>query len=41
MSLYDTIRCIWHDPRYVWDLHGDAIFGGVAVVILMFVMWGL
>jgi hypothetical protein len=25
----------------VWDLHGDAIVGGVAVVILMFVMWGL
>ena len=35
MSLYDTIRCIWHDPRYVWDLHGDDIVGGVAVIVLM------
>jgi hypothetical protein len=35
MSFYDTIRCIWHDPRYVWDLHGDDIIGGVAVIVLM------
>jgi hypothetical protein len=35
MSFYDTIRCIWHDPRYVWDLHGDDIVGGVAVIVLM------
>jgi hypothetical protein len=41
MSFYDTLRCIWHDPRYVWDLHGGDIVGGVAVVILVFVMWGL
>jgi hypothetical protein len=41
MSFYDTLRCLYYDPRYVWDLHGDAIFGGTAVFVLMFVMWGL
>lgn len=41
MSLYDTIRCIWHDPRYLWETHGDAVVGGLAVFALMFVMWGL
>jgi len=39
MSFYDTLRCIWHDPRYVWDLHGDDIVGGVAVMVILFAMF--
>ena len=40
MSIYDTIRCLYHDPGYVWELHGDAIVGGSAVLAIMFAMWG-
>ena len=39
MSFYDTLRCLWHDPRYVWDLHGDAIVGGTAVMVILFAMF--
>ena len=39
MSFYETIRCLWHDPRYVWELHGDAIFGGTAVMVIVFLMF--
>ena len=39
MSFYDTLRCIWHDPRYVWDLHGDDIVGGVAGLAILFAMF--
>ena len=41
MSFYDTLRCLYHDPGYVWELHGDAIFGGGCVLIIMFLAWGL
>lgn len=40
MSIYDTIRCIWHDPRYLLGIHGDNIIGGLAVFAIMFMMWG-
>jgi hypothetical protein len=39
MSFYDTIRCLYHDPRYVWDLHGDDIVGGTAVMVSLFAMF--
>ena len=39
MSFYDTLRCLYYDPRYVWDLHGDDIVGGVAVMVIVFAMF--
>ena len=41
MSIYDTIRCIWHDPAYVVRTHAENIssvlfFGGVA-----FIAWAM
>ena len=41
MSFYDTLRCLYHDPGYVWELHGDAVVGGLVVAVLMLLMWGL
>lgn len=41
MSFYDTLRCLYHDPAYVFDQHADAIGGAVVVFVLMFVSWGL
>lgn len=29
MSFYDTIRCLYHDPRYLWAHHGDTILAVV------------
>ena len=37
MSLYDTIRCAWHDPGFLLREHDDVI-GGLAVMFL-FVVW--
>ena len=40
MSFYDTLRCLYHDPGYLWEIHGVAIVGAGAIFVLMFVMWG-
>lgn len=36
MSLYDTIRCAWHDPGYLLEEY-DGEIGGLAVTVLIIV----
>jgi hypothetical protein len=40
MSLFDTIRCAWHDPGFLLTQYDEEI-GGLAVMFILFVMWGL
>ena len=38
MSLYDTLRCLKHDPAFLLELHADKLAGiGVVTVLLL---WG-
>jgi hypothetical protein len=36
MSLFDTIRCIWHDPRFLLEEH-DNFIAAMGLMALFFV----
>ena len=37
MSLYDTIRCAWHDPAFLVREHDDLI--AAAGIMALFFVW--